>query len=105
MNFAFPFEITEKRSADEVLRLPVDCAPELHSDREREGPAGLQAHLPGRGHPAVPGADHHAPPLGASQAGEGQVQAVRKGRVTSSTTHFTRVWVFHIHFLSYSRFF
>jgi len=100
LKFSLDFRaISEKRSADEVFRLPAGCAPQLHSLREREEHPGLQADLPGRGHPAVPGADHHPPPLGAPQAGEGQVQAVRQGRLDPHTKH-----TFILFFLSFSYF-
>lgn len=72
----------EKWTTYEVLGLPTGGAPELHSNGEREVSAGLQANVSGCGNPSVSGADNYPSSLGASQAGEGEVQAVRQGDYT-----------------------
>lgn len=51
----------------------------VHRHAHGPGAVHVQAHLPRRGHPPVPRADAHAPPLGASPLGEGQVQGLRQG--------------------------
>lgn len=48
----------------------------MHRRPDGPGAVHVQADLQGRGRAPVPRADHHAPPLGPSPLGEGQVQGL-----------------------------
>lgn len=87
------FSSTEARSPDEVLGVQDHHPRELHFGVDGAHPAAVQAHLPGRRRPAVPGADQDDPPLDPPADREGQVQTVRQGKrgsflfVISSVSH------------------
>lgn len=59
-------------------------APSMHRYTDGSCSVYVQADIQGRRCEAVPRANHHSPPLGASALGKGQVQGLRKGQFIHS---------------------
>lgn len=70
--------------AHEMFSVQDHRAFQLHRHPYGAGSVPVQTHLQGRWGSAVPGADHHPPPLGSPKDGEGKMQTLQQGKRTLS---------------------
>jgi hypothetical protein len=85
----------------QVRRVPDRGALGLHFDLARPPELHVQTDVPRRGRAAVPRADLHPAPLGASALAEGQVSAVQQGESLTRAILLPGNFTTQIYFLSF----